>query len=68
MPLTKNSEHLAEITGYTGDGAGVARIDGQVVFIPGTITGELCRVKILNVSQFRFAGHTYKAKVSSAAI
>ncbi len=51
MPLTKNSEHLAEITGYTGDGAGVARIDGQVVFIPGTITGELCRVKILKVNR-----------------
>ena len=51
MPLVKNSEHNALITGYSAEGAGVARIDGQVVFIPGTINGELCRVKIIKVNK-----------------
>lgn len=51
MPLVKNSEYEAEITGYSSDGAGVARIDGQVVFIPGTVEGEVCKIKILKVNK-----------------
>lgn len=51
MPLVKNSEHTVKITGYNSDGAGVSRVDGQVVFIPGVIEGEVCRIKILKANK-----------------
>lgn len=51
MPLVKNSEYEVKITGYSSDGAGVSRIDGQVVFVSGTIDGEACRIKILKVNK-----------------
>ena len=33
------------------DGRGIARIDGQVVFVPGGIPGERCRVRIVNIGK-----------------
>ena len=42
-----------EITGYTSDGRGVARIDGCVVFVPNTIVGERCRVRVLGIDNGR---------------
>ena len=51
MQLVKNSEHTVTITGYSSEGAGVCRIDGQVVFIPGVIRDEVCKIKILKVNK-----------------
>jgi len=51
MALIKNKEYDALICGYTAEGAGVARIDGQVVFIPGALDGETVRVKIIKVTK-----------------
>ena len=48
--LKKNQIHVAEITGYTSDGAGVCRIEGRAVFVKGTIVGEIWEVRILKVS------------------
>ena len=45
-----------EITGYTSDGHGVARIDGCVVFVPNTIAGERCRVRILHIGKHGATG------------
>ena len=33
----------------TIDGSGVARVDGQVVFVPGALPGERCSVRIAHV-------------------
>ncbi len=33
MAVTKNQEYTVTIEGYSGEGAGVARIDGFVVFV-----------------------------------
>ena len=30
------------IEAATVDGTGIARVDGQVVFVPGALPGELC--------------------------
>ncbi len=49
MKLAKNQEHVVTIEGYSGEGAGVARIDGFVVFVQGALRGEVCRVLILKV-------------------
>ncbi len=45
--LQKNQLHRTEITGYTAEGLGVARVDGQVVFVHGGVRGETCEVRIL---------------------
>ena len=45
----KNAVHPLEITGYTAEGLGVARLEGRVVFVPGTIRGERWEVQLLKV-------------------
>ena len=45
----KNAIHTLNITGYTAEGLGVARLDGRVVFVPGTIQGECWEVQLLKV-------------------
>lgn len=48
--LAKNQLHIAEITGYAADGAGVCRISGRAVFVKNTIAGEVWEVRILKVT------------------
>jgi len=47
MPLAKNQLHTVHIEGYTSEGEGVARIEGQVVFVKAAIQGETCEIRIL---------------------
>ena len=47
----KNSLHDLHIDSYTAQGFGVARLDGRVVFIPGTIRGEDWKVQLLKVQK-----------------
>ena len=47
--LAKNQLHTVVITGYAAEGLGVARINGQVVFVHGAVRGELCMIRILKV-------------------
>ena len=49
MALIKNQEYTVTIEGYSGAGAGVARVDGFVVFVHNALRGEVCRVLILKV-------------------
>lgn len=47
--LKKNQVYSAAIEGYSSEGLGVARIDGQVVFVHNALRGETCDVLILKV-------------------
>lgn len=47
----KNSVHTLDITGYTAEGLGVARLEGRVVFVPRTIAGERWRVRLEKVNK-----------------
>jgi len=47
----KNDTCTLDITGYTNDGMGVARLDGLVVFVPRTIRGEQWKVQLLKVNK-----------------
>ena len=49
--MQKNKTYSVEITGLTAEGAGVARVDGQVVFVPGVIPGEQCEIRIDHVGR-----------------
>lgn len=49
--MQKNKTYSVEITGLTAEGAGVARIDGQVVFVPGVIPDERCEIRIDHVGR-----------------
>ena len=49
--LKLKERYPVEITGYTSDGEGVARIDGEVIFIPGVIAGEKCVIRIVNIGK-----------------
>lgn len=51
MERKKNSVHTLQIQGYTAEGAGVARLEELVIFVPGTIQGELWEVRLLKVSK-----------------
>lgn len=45
----KNQVYTAEILGYSTEGLGIARIDGQVVFVHDAIAGEVCDILIMKV-------------------
>lgn len=51
MALQKNKIYRTEFTGYTAEGAAVARIDGMAVFVPGGAVGDQCMVKIVKVTK-----------------
>ena len=50
MPaLEKNKIYRATIEGYSSEGLGIARIDGQVVFVHRAVRGEVCDILVLKV-------------------
>ena len=51
--LRKNQIFEARIETYSSDASGICHINGCAVFVPGTIPGELCELKILKVLKDR---------------
>lgn len=49
--MKKGDLYTVEITGYTSEGAGIARIDGMAVFVPLALRGEVCEIMILKVEK-----------------
>lgn len=49
MNLTKNSIHTVEIEDITNLGFGVAKINGNVVFVSGCVTGDVIECRIIKV-------------------
>lgn len=50
MPqLQKNQLYTVTVTGYTAEGLGVARLDGQVIFVHGGVRGETSVIRVLKV-------------------
>jgi len=48
--LRKNEIYECAVADWSSDGAGVARIGGRAVFVPGAIPGETWRVRIVKVT------------------
>jgi len=49
--MKKNEKYVVKIEDYTAEGYGVARIDGFVLFIPGTVAGEEAEVLVVKVGK-----------------
>lgn len=49
--IEKNQEFEVEIVGLAGEGQGVARIDGFVVFVPFALLGEIVKIHIIKVTK-----------------
>ena len=59
--------HRLVIDGYAADGAGVARLDGQVVFVQGGIRGEECLVRLTHVGRSALWGTVKEVLTPSPA-
>lgn len=46
-----NEIYTAPITGMSAESEGIARVDGEAVFVPGAIVGETCRFRIVNIGK-----------------
>ena len=55
------------IDGYDSGGAGVARLDGQVVFVQGGIRGETCTVRLTHVGRTALWGAVQEVLTPSPA-
>ena len=55
------------IDGYDSGGAGVARLDGQVVFVQGGIRGETCTVRLTHVGRTALWGAVAEVLTPSPA-
>ena len=51
MAVKKNEIYPLRMEGYGSSGEGVARLDGQAVFVKGALEGELCSVQLLKVGK-----------------
>ena len=43
----KNDILTVEITDITGEGMGIGKADGYVLFVPACAVGDICEVKVL---------------------
>ena len=55
------------VEGYASDGAGIARLDGLVIFVKGGIRGERCAVRIDKVGRSAVWGHAEEILSPSSA-
>lgn len=54
--LRKNDEYICIIESYTSEGYGVARINGQAVFVPNSILGETHRIILIKITSSYIIG------------
>ena len=67
MELVKNKIYRCQITDYTSDGTGFAKIEGRAVFVPRTAVGDQCDVRIVKVTKNVAFGQVERLVVPSTA-
>ncbi len=58
--MKKNEIITVEITDINSEGAGVGRVDGQVIFVPYSLPGEIIEVLIIKVAKTYAVGKLQK--------
>lgn len=49
--MKKNERYIVKIEDYTDEGFGVARVDGYVLFVPGTVAGEEAEILVVKAGK-----------------
>ena len=66
MSFKKNEVFVCEIIDITNLGFGVAKISGEVVFVSGTVPGDVARVKIIKSEKSYSVGRAEEIITPSA--
>jgi predicted RNA-binding protein with TRAM domain len=67
-PVKSGEEYDVEITDIAAKGDGICKIQGFIIFVPGTSKGERCRIKINEVrNRFALAQKTGEAQAAAEA-
>ena len=66
-PVEVGKEYNVSISDTSRRGEGIARVEGFVVFVPGTKMGQNVRVKITQVSERFASGQVVQGSESAAA-
>ena len=60
-----NETYSVEIVSAAIDGRGIARVDGQVLFVPGAIPEERCLVRVVNIGKTAAHGKLLRVEAAS---
>jgi len=66
-PVEVGKEYNVSISDTSRRGEGIARIDGFVVFVPGTKQGQNVRIKVTQVSERFASGQVVQGSDNAAA-
>ncbi len=66
-PVEVGKEYNVSISDTSRRGEGIARIDGFVVFVPGTKQGQNVRIKVTQVSERFASGQVVQSSEKTAA-
>jgi len=66
-PVEVGKEYNVSITDTSRRGDGIAKVDGFVIFVPGTKLGQNVRVKVTQVSDRYASGQVIEGPATAAA-
>jgi predicted RNA-binding protein with TRAM domain len=66
-PVEVGKEYNVSISDTSKRGEGIARVDGFVVFVPGTRQGQNVRIKVTQVSERFASGQVVQSSEATAA-
>jgi predicted RNA-binding protein with TRAM domain len=66
-PVEVGKEYDVTISDTSRRGEGIAKIDGLVVFVPGTKMGQKARIKVMSVSDRFASGQVVENATAQAA-
>ncbi len=66
-PVEVGKEYNVSISDISRRGEGIAKVEGFIVFVPGTKVGQNVRIKVTQVSQRFASGQVIEGSSASAA-
>ena len=63
--MKANENYSVEIVGAASDGRGIARVEGQVLFVSGALPGERCLVRVVNIGKTTAHGKLLRVEAAS---
>ncbi len=66
-PVEVGKEYNVTISDTSRRGEGIAKVDGFIVFVPGTKVGQNVRIKVTQVSERFASGQVVESSAAAAA-